>query len=120
MADGVQQWVTTSELAHVGHVRRELVAFAREHGVEGAVLTDLALAVGEMVANVALHGDATDKITVDGDIGDDEVTVVVRGAGVGLTPHIDGPAIRMGMVILAALADDVRVGPTCTVAARSR
>ena len=108
----VQQWVTTSDVAHVGEVRRELVAFAGEHGVEGAVLTDLALAVAEMVANVALHGDATDEITVDADVRDDWVTVVVRGAGVGLTPHVDGPAIRMGMVIVAALTDDVRVGPT--------
>jgi anti-sigma regulatory factor (Ser/Thr protein kinase) len=108
----VQRWVTTSDVAHVAGVRRELVAFAGDNGVEGAVLTDLALAVAEMVANVALHGDPTDEITVDADIGDDEVTVVVRGAGVGLTPHVDGPAIRMGMVIVAALADDVRVGPT--------
>jgi len=108
----VQQWVTTSDVAHVAEVRRELVAFAGQHGVEGAVLTDLALAVGEMVANVALHSGATDRTTVDADIRDDKVTVVVRGAGVGLTPHVDGAAIRLGMVIVAALTEHVRVGPT--------
>jgi len=108
----VQQWVTPSDVAHVAEVRRRLVAFAREHGVQGAVLTDLALAVAEMVANVALHGNATDAITVDADIRDDKVTVVVRGAGVGLSPNVDGPAIRMGMVIVAALTDELQVTPT--------
>jgi nitrate/nitrite-specific signal transduction histidine kinase len=65
-----------------------------------------------MVANVALHGNATDALTVDADVRDDEVTVVVRGAGVGLTPHVDGPAIHIGMVIVAALTDELHVGPT--------
>jgi anti-sigma regulatory factor (Ser/Thr protein kinase) len=108
----VQHWVTPSDVTHVGEIRRALVAFAGEHGVEGAVLTDLALAVAEMVANVALHGNATDALTVDADIRDDKVTVVVSGAGVGLAPNVDGPAIRMGMVIVAALADELRVRPT--------
>jgi anti-sigma regulatory factor (Ser/Thr protein kinase) len=108
----VQQWVTPSDVTHVGDVRRGLVAFAGEHGVEGAALTDLALAVAEMVANVALHGNATDALTVDADIRDDKMTVVVRGAGVGLTPNVDGPATRMGMVIVAALTDELHVGPT--------
>jgi hypothetical protein len=54
------------------------VAFAGERGVEGAVLTDVPLAVAEMVAGVALHGNATNAITVDADIRDDKVTVVVR------------------------------------------
>jgi anti-sigma regulatory factor (Ser/Thr protein kinase) len=108
----VQHWVTPSDLTHVGELRRGVVAFAGEHGVEGAVLTDLALAVAEMAANVALHGNATDPLTVDADIRDDEVTVVVRGAGVGLTPNVDGPAIRMGMVIAAALTDELHVTPT--------
>jgi anti-sigma regulatory factor (Ser/Thr protein kinase) len=72
----------------------------------------LALAVAEMVANVALHGNATHEITVHADIGDDEVTVVVCGAGVGLTSNVDGPAIRMGMVIVAALTDELQVTPT--------
>jgi anti-sigma regulatory factor (Ser/Thr protein kinase) len=107
----VQQWVTPSDVAHVGEVRRGLVAFAGEHGVEGAVLTDLALAVAEIVANVALHGSATDAITVDADIRDEKVTVVVRGAGVGLTPNVDGPAVRMGMLIVAALTDELHVVP---------
>jgi anti-sigma regulatory factor (Ser/Thr protein kinase) len=107
----VQQWVTPSDVAHVGEVRRGLVAFAGEHGVDGAVLTDLALAVAEIVANVALHGSATDAITVDADIRDEKVTVVVRGAGVGLTPNVDGPAIRMGMLIVAALTDELHVVP---------
>ena len=98
-------------MAHVGEVRRGLVAFAGEHVVEGAALTDLALAVAEMVANVALHGSATDAMTVDADIRDEKVTVVVRGAGVGLTPNVDGPATRMGMLIVAALTDELHVGP---------
>jgi anti-sigma regulatory factor (Ser/Thr protein kinase) len=76
------------------------------------VLTDLALGVAEMVANVALHGNATDALTVDADIRDDKVTVVVSGAGVGLAPNVDGPAIRMGMVIVSALTDELQVTPT--------
>jgi anti-sigma regulatory factor (Ser/Thr protein kinase) len=108
----VQQWVTTSDVTHVGEVRRAVLAFIGEHGVPHAVLTDLGIAVSEMVTNAMLHGDGADTLTVAVDVGDDAVTVVVRGAGVGMASPADGPATRMGMVIVAALADDVRVGPT--------
>jgi anti-sigma regulatory factor (Ser/Thr protein kinase) len=108
----VQQWATTSHVTHVGEVRRAVVAFAGEHGVPDAVLTDLGIAVSEMVTNAMLHGDAADTLTVAIDVDDDAVTVAVRGAGVGMASPADGSATRMGIVIVAALADDVRVGPT--------
>ena len=108
----VQQWVTTSDVTRVGGVRRSVVAFAGEHGVPDAVLTDLGIALSEIVTNAMLHGDAADTLTGAVDVADDAVTVAVRGAGVGMASPADGPATRMGIVIVAALADGVRVGPT--------
>ena len=107
----VQRWVTTPESTHVGEMRRAVVAFIGEHGVAGAVLTDLGIAVSEMVTNAVLHGDAADPLTVGVEIGDDVVTIVVRGAGFSLSPDTDGPATRKGMIMAAALADGLRVGP---------
>jgi hypothetical protein len=39
-------------------------------------------------------------------------SVTVRGAGAGLSPELNGAAAHLGMVIVAAVAYDVRVAHT--------
>lgn len=106
----VQRWITTSSVEQVPALRRGVVAFAQRHGMASQLTPDLAIAVSEILTNVALHGDPGDLLTVEVDV-EDDVVVVVRGAGVGLSPRANGPAARTGLILVASLARSVRVGP---------
>jgi anti-sigma regulatory factor (Ser/Thr protein kinase) len=108
----VQQWQTASDVAHVAAMRRGVVAYAAEHGVRDAVLADVALAVSEVLTNVALHGGAADTVSTTAELVDGDFVVAIRGAGFGLSHDVDGPAVRLGMVIAAALTRNLRVAST--------
>jgi hypothetical protein len=107
----VQRWVTASDATRLAGVRRAVVAYAATHGVQGAVLADLAIAVSEVLTNVALHGRPTDAVTTTAECEDGELVVVIDGAGFGLSARVDAPAVRLGLVIAAALTGTIRVCP---------
>jgi anti-sigma regulatory factor (Ser/Thr protein kinase) len=108
----VQWWVTPSDAAQVEAVRRLVVAYAAEHGVSGAVLGELTIAVSELVTNVLVPDGRRPSASISVDVRDDRITVVVRGARAGLSPLFDGAAAHRGMVIVAAVAHDLRVDRT--------
>jgi len=88
-----------------------VVDYAAKHGVGDAVLADLAIAVSEVLTNVALHGRPVDPVTTTAELADGELVVVVDGAGFGLSTQVDAPAVRLGMVVAAALTGNIRVCP---------
>src|SRR4051794_11011470 len=108
----VQHLVATSEVRGVGALGRHVLAYAAEHGVPAAALSDLAIVASEICANVALHGQAGDDVTVSTQVSDGRVKLVVTGAGFGLSAGVDGPATRIGMVLVAARAHDLSVCET--------
>jgi anti-sigma regulatory factor (Ser/Thr protein kinase) len=108
----VQRWVTSTDVTHAGAVRRQVVAYAAEHGVADAVLRDLSIAVAELVTNVLRHDTSERDASISIDVREDCVTVTVRGAGARLSPDLNGAAAHRGMVIVAAVAHDVRVAHT--------
>jgi hypothetical protein len=109
LAVSVQHWEVASDVANVAAIRRGVVAYAAEHGVRGGVLADVALAVSEVLTNVALHGGAADTLTTTAELVDGDFVVAIRGAGFGVAHDVDGPAVRLGMVIAAALTGSLRV-----------
>ena len=110
----VQHWAAPSSIEDVPRLRRGVVAFAAAHGMAPGPLADLSIAVSEILANVARHGRAdreSDRLDVRVEI-DDDVVVVIRGAGVGLSQRVNGPAARLGLITVASLARNLRVTPT--------
>jgi serine/threonine-protein kinase RsbW len=94
----------------VSAVRRQIAAFATDHGV--AEPADVALAVSEAVANVVQHAYR------DGRSGDvrvvacghpTEVVVVVRDYGCGMRPHPDSPGAGFGLSIIGAATSEMKI-----------
>lgn len=90
---------------HIRELREAARGFAELHGV--ARPGDVALAVGEAVANVVVHAYR------DGDVGpvrltatrqDSQVKFVVEDQGLGLAPRVDGPGLGVGIGIMATVA----------------
>ena len=109
----VREWTTKSEVQCVAPLRRDVVAFAAEHGVEEIVLPDLALAVSEVLGNIAAHDRANGSATpvrLTMDIADDHVVVRVEGSGLA-PPEVQHDGPRLGLVVVAFLARSVSVDP---------
>lgn len=92
--------------------RREVEAYAREHGAldPGAI----ALAVSEAVTNVVVH--AYIEAPQPGDVEvfarrhpDDGIEVHVCDEGRGMKPRDDSPGIGFGLPLVAKLAERFRV-----------
>jgi anti-sigma regulatory factor (Ser/Thr protein kinase) len=101
--------------ASVGEARRQVRAFALEHGAEGAALARIELAVSEAVTNVVVHGypvaDAG-PIHVEADVEDGELELVVADEGRGFSGDpAPGLGLGLGLVRAGALAFEVRDRP---------
>jgi stage II sporulation protein AB (anti-sigma F factor) len=91
----------------VGPARREVAAYAREHG---AVDPDsIALAVSEAVTNVVVH--AYIDAPAPGDVelvvkrhADDGIEIKVCDDGRGMLPRRDSPGLGVGLPLVAKLA----------------
>lgn len=97
---------------HVWTVRRTACEFASHHRVER--LEDVALAIGEASANVALHayvGRTPGPLHLTGFVDDelDLVCLVVADEGSGLAPRLDSPGLGLGLPIIARASDRVEI-----------
>ena len=102
----------------VGVIRGEVKAVARELGIEGEQLGDVALAVSEAATNAVVHGSVgrdDPQVGLRVDVGDLKMLVTISDGGDGLTPRprvVDEPSIGAGLAIIAAVTGrlDVRTG----------
>ena len=70
------------------------------------------LAVSEAVTNVILHGyrnGSTGAFTVQIEARGDELHVLVRDDGCGMSPRTDSPGAGLGLPLIASLAGTVSV-----------
>jgi len=104
--------------ACVGVIRGEVRAVARELGIEGEQLGDVALAVSEAATNAVVHGSVgrdDPRVGLRVDVGDLEMLVTIVDDGGGLKPRpraADETRMGAGLAIIAALTGelDVRTG----------
>jgi len=95
----------------VGPARREVAAYAREHG---AVDPDgIALAVSEAVTNAVLHAyldrETPGTVEVRARREDEQVVVVVSDEGRGMLPRTDSPGLGLGLPLIAQMTQSLEV-----------
>jgi hypothetical protein len=107
----VQEWEIAPRMERVAGVRRRVVAYAVGQGVSGRVLSDLALGVSAVLGDVVRsspHIGSRASVTVSIDVDEDRVLARVYGAN-AQPPSFDKPGSKLGLVVAASLACDIRV-----------
>ncbi len=105
-------WEVPAEPHHVGAVRRQVATFAARAGMAAGKLGDLQVAVSEAVTNAVVHAygdDEAGNVCVEARVADGSLLVRVRDYGRGIRPR-RGPSARgRGLIMIAALANALRV-----------
>lgn len=100
----------SGEPVQAASMRCAAVAFAKQHAV--ARPDDVALAVGEAIANVVEHAyrdSPAGPLHVTGFIDPECVHLIVTDEGMGLQPHADHPGLGLGLPIIARASDHFQV-----------
>jgi serine/threonine-protein kinase RsbW len=115
-ARAMGMWTLTrrfpAKAEEVGPVRREVAAYAREHGIKDP--DAVALAVSEALTNAVVHAyvDAPapgDIEVVARRVQDNGLEVRVCDEGRGMAPRPDSPGLGLGLPLVAALAERFEV-----------
>ena len=102
--------------ASLAPIRRAVTAFAASLGLTPERLEDVAVALTEACTNVVVHAygeaDGEGVIEVRAWADDRDLRVTVRDEGRGLVPRLrhTSPGLRLGLQMIAALADEVNFG----------
>jgi serine/threonine-protein kinase RsbW len=94
-------------------VRHAFGAFGEAFAVDEQLLSDVRLAVTEACANVVVHayaGRPAGPLEVFATRLGDELTVVVRDEGPGISPRPGSPGLGLGLPLIASLAESVQLG----------
>jgi serine/threonine-protein kinase RsbW len=98
---------------NIAIVRHALGGLGEAWGVPEPKLSDIRLAVTEACANVVVHAypaDSEGSMEVLASMRKDELVVLVRDWGRGIGPRPDSPGLGLGLSLIAALAETVRLG----------
>lgn len=109
-----RKWTVPATAQSASEARRSAIAFAAGHGVGGASLAAVRLALAEAIANAVVHafadrdpGTVGVEVSVDPDAG--ELRAVVRDDGQGIAPRLDSPGMGVGMPLIAAVSAAVEI-----------
>lgn len=98
---------------NVAIVRHALGALGEALEVDEQTLSDIRLAVTEACTNVVVHAYPNGEegpLEVLATLADEELTVVVRDEGEGISPRQDSPGLGLGLPLIASLAERVQLG----------
>ncbi len=98
---------------NVAIVRHALGALGEVLEVDEQTLSDIRLAVTEACTNVVVHAYPNGEegpLEVLATLADEELTVVVRDEGEGISPRQDSPGLGLGLPLIASLAEKVQLG----------
>jgi serine/threonine-protein kinase RsbW len=92
-------------------IRHEVTAIARECGLEGQDLDDVALAVSEAATNAVIHGaqGADPCVRVDVRTRQGELRVTICDEGDGIKPRTDSPGAGLGLPVIATIAKRLEI-----------
>jgi anti-sigma regulatory factor (Ser/Thr protein kinase) len=100
------------EPASVGMAREAVATYARECGAHE---DDVKLAVSEAVSNSVAHAfrDRTDgTISVRARTEPGALLITVSDDGIGMTPHIAGPGLGLGVALITRVSHEVQFEST--------
>jgi|tagenome__1003787_1003787.scaffolds.fasta_scaffold20859380_3 anti-sigma regulatory factor (Ser/Thr protein kinase) len=108
------RWSVPAVLEQVGPLRRSVTAYAGELGLTEPRLGELALAVGEAIANVVIHAyrDAepgAGTLDVTAEVRHGALVIAVLDRGSGLVPRPDSPGLGLGLSLIAQVCDSLRI-----------
>jgi serine/threonine-protein kinase RsbW len=98
---------------NIAIVRHAFGALGEAFDVDAQVLSDIRLAVTEACTNVVVHAypDGSEgPLEVLASLLDEQLTVLVRDEGHGITPRPDSPGLGLGLPLIASLAESVQLG----------
>jgi serine/threonine-protein kinase RsbW len=108
MSYGTQSWVYRAAREAPGLARHAIRRYARDCGADEETVAALALCVTEAVTNAVLHAyrcaPQPGGVSVRAECRKDELRVLVRDDGTGLTPNIESPGAGLGLPIIAQMA----------------
>lgn len=96
---------------NVSIVRHAFGALAEVYAVPTTRLADIKLAISEACANVVLHAYEGNEglMEIAADCDGDQLTVVVRDHGHGITPRTDSPGLGVGLPLITTLSDKLEL-----------
>lgn len=96
---------------NIAVVRHAFGALGDAFGLQAQVLSDIRLAITEACTNVVVHAypEDTGPMQVEATLAGDELTVIVRDEGPGITPRADSPGLGLGLPLIASLAETVEL-----------
>jgi serine/threonine-protein kinase RsbW/stage II sporulation protein AB (anti-sigma F factor) len=106
------RWTVPAVPEQAGPLRRLVTAYAGEMGMLSPRLGEVALAVGEAIANAVVHAyrDAAEgTVDVTAGVGDGALVVSVRDQGCGLRPRPDSPGLGLGLGLISQVTDSLRI-----------
>ena len=94
---------------NIAIVRHALGAFGEVLALNSQTLSDIRLAVTEACTNVVVHAypEREGPLEVLATLGDEQLTVIVRDEGQGITPRPDSPGLGLGLPLIASLAESM-------------
>jgi len=110
----VTRWSVPAQPDQAGPLRRRVTAYAAETGLPSGRLGEVALAVGEAIANVVLHAyrdseTGAGAVDVTAEVRDGELLIVVLDQGSGLAPRSDSPGLGLGLGVMSQVCDSLRI-----------
>ncbi|HXB63694.1 MAG TPA: ATP-binding protein [Solirubrobacteraceae bacterium] len=98
---------------NIAIVRHALGALEDAYALDAQTLSDIRLAVTEACTNVVVHAypdGGEGPMEVLATMLGDELHVVVRDEGTGISPRPDSPGLGLGLPLIASLAESVQLG----------
>jgi anti-sigma regulatory factor (Ser/Thr protein kinase) len=95
----------------VGDARRELAEFARRAGATGRTLDAIRLAVGEALANAAMHAyrESDGRMRIEAAVANGELWVLVSDDGSGLRVGAESDGLGQGLRLIAQASDGLTI-----------
>jgi anti-sigma regulatory factor (Ser/Thr protein kinase) len=93
-------------------VRHAISDFLHAHGADPRALTDVLLALSEVVTNSVVHGyrgESGGEVAVEAKRWDDRLMLSVADRGRGMGPRLDSPGLGLGLPLVGRIAKRVDI-----------